>query len=197
MEHVILQPQFAEKVAALYARMEKAYDIVATQLGFSCAGCADNCCDSYFLHHTYLEWAYMWEGLNALPEARRKQILERAAEYAATAERALARGERPVAMCPLNEAGRCSLYGHRLMICRLHGVPSSLTLPDDRRKTFPGCPRCQELTRGRSAVPTVERTSLLRDLALLEQELLGESRGELPRVKKTIADLILLGSPRL
>ena len=197
MERIFLPSDIAGKTAALYGRMEAAYDIVARQLDFSCVGCADNCCDSYFQHHTYLEWAYLWEGLSALPEGRRRQILERAAEYAAASEEALARGEQPVVMCPLNEAGRCSLYAHRLMICRLHGVPSSLTLPNGQGKTFPGCPRCQELTRGRSAVPTVERTSLLRELALLEQELLGKQRGLLPRVKKTIADMIMLGPPRI
>lgn len=192
-----LAPTMATRIADLYRRMEQAYDIVARQLDFTCDGCPDNCCDSYFQHHTYLEWAYLWEGLKALPEARRKLILERAADYAAKCEEALANGERPVVMCPLNEEGRCALYAHRLMICRLHGVPSSLTLPNGQGKTFPGCPRCQELTRGKVAVPTVERTPLLRELAMLEQELLGPQRGVLPKVKKTIADMIILGPPQL
>jgi cell division protein YceG involved in septum cleavage len=47
---------------------------------------------------------------------------------------ALAREERPQLMCPLNEEGRCSLYLHRLMICRMHGVPSSLTFPNGQTK---------------------------------------------------------------
>lgn len=192
-----LAPELAEKIAALYARMEQAYDIVAQQLDFSCAGCTDNCCDSYFLHHTYVEWAYLWQGLNALPEARRRLLLERAAGYAAACHEALARDERPQAMCPLNEEGRCSLYQHRLMICRLHGVPSSLTFPNGRVEKFPGCFRCQEIVAGRAAVPTVERAPLLRELAALERELLGEQQASMPRVKKTIADMILLGPPRL
>ena len=192
-----LPPTLATRIADLYGRMERAYDIVARQLDFTCDGCPDNCCDSYFQHHTYIEWAYLWEGLAALPEARRKLILERAADYAAKCEEALAKGERPVAMCPLNEEGRCTLYAHRLMICRMHGVPSSLTFPNGQGKTFPGCPRCQELTRGKAAVPTVERTPLLRELAMLEQELLGKEAGVMPKVKKTIADMIILGPPQL
>lgn len=191
-----LGPAVAARVADLYSRMEQAYDIVAQQIDFTCEGCPDNCCDSYFQHHTYLEWAYLWEGIKALPEARRKILLERAADYAAQCEEALGKGERPLVMCPLNEEGRCTLYGHRLMICRMHGVPSSLTLPNGQAKTFPGCSRCQELTRGRAAVPTVERTPLLRELAMLEQELLGDQRGLLPKVKKTIADMIILGPPQ-
>ncbi|MBU1405489.1 MAG: hypothetical protein KKE83_09080 [Proteobacteria bacterium] len=197
MEASILQPELAAKIADLYDRMEKAYDIVARQLDFTCTGCADNCCDSYFQHHTYVEWAYLWQGLMELDPARRKEIESRAAEYAAACERALARGERPQVMCPLNEAGRCGLYLHRLMICRMHGVPSSLTFPNGKVQRFPGCFRCQEIVGERQAVPTVERAPLFRGLAALEQEFLGPLQGELPKVKKTIADMILLGPPRL
>jgi len=195
MEKTILQPEIASKIAALYNRMEKAYDIVAGQLEFSCSGCPDNCCDSYFLHHTYIEWAYLWEGVRALPEEQRTLLVNRAADYATASEEALAEGERPSAMCPLNDNGICSLYRHRLMICRLHGVPSSLTFPNGMTKKFPGCFRCQELVDGRPAVPTVERASLLRELAGLEAELLGDRRQSLPKVKKTIADMLILGPP--
>lgn len=197
MEPSILQPELAAQIADLYDRMEKAYDIVASQLDFACDGCPDNCCDSYFQHHTYVEWAYLWVGLMELEPARRKGMENRAAEYAAACEAALARGERPQVMCPLNEAGRCGLYRHRLMICRMHGVPSSLTFPNGKTQKFPGCFRCQELVAGRPAAPTVERASLFRELVALEQELLGENQGVLPKVKKTIADMILLGPPRL
>jgi len=197
METSILQPHFAAKIADLYTRMEKAYDIVARQLDFTCQGCPDNCCDSYFLHHTYVEWGYLWVGLMELTPAQRKGMENRAAEYAAACERALARDERPQAMCPLNEGGRCALYRHRLMICRMHGVPSSLAFPNGQSKKFPGCFRCQEIVGNRQAVPTVERGSLFRGLVALEQELLGEQQGQMPKVKKSIADMILLGPPRL
>ncbi len=197
MEASILQPQLAAKIADLYDRMEKAYDIVARQLDFTCDGCPDNCCDSYFQHHTYVEWAYLWQGLAGLDPARRKGIENRAAEYVAACERALARGERPQLMCPLNEEGRCGLYRHRLMICRMHGVPSSLTFPNGQSKKFPGCFRCQEIVGDRQATPAVERAPLFRELVALEQELLGAQQGQLPKVNKTIAEMILLGPPRL
>ena len=197
MEALILQPQFAAKIADLYTRMEKAYDLVAQQLDFTCQGCPDNCCDSYFLHHTYVEWAYLWVGLMKLDPARRKGIEKRAAEYAAACEAALGRDERPQVMCPLNEEGRCTLYAHRLMICRMHGVPSSLAFPNGQTKKFPGCFRCQELVAGRQAVPCVERAPLFRELVALEQELLGKQQDQLPKLKKTIADLILMGPPEL
>lgn len=197
MEDSILQPELAAKIAELYSRMEQAYDLVAQQLDFTCQGCPDNCCDSYFQHHTYAEWAYLWVGLLALEPERRAAIESRAADYAAACEKALARGERPQLMCPLNEKGRCSLYLHRLMICRMHGVPSSLTFPNGKVQKFPGCFRCQEIVGDRQAVPTVERASLFRELVALEQELLGEKQGQLPKLKKTIAEMILAGPPRL
>lgn len=197
MEALILQPQFAVKIADLYTRMEKAYDLVAQQLDFTCQGCPDNCCDSYFQHHTYVEWGYLWVGIRALPAERRQALENRAASYAAACEAALGRDERPQVMCPLNEEGRCTLYAHRLMICRMHGVPSSLAFPNGQTKKFPGCFRCQKLVVGRQAVPCVERAPLFRELVALEQELLGEQQGQRPKLKKTIADLILLGPPEL
>ena len=197
MEAPILQPELAAKIADLYSRMEQAYDLVARQLDFTCDGCPDNCCDSYFLHHTYVEWGYLWVGLMELAPERRKSIENRAADYAAACEKALARNERPQVMCPLNEEGRCGLYLHRLMICRMHGVPSSLTFPNGQSKKFPGCFRCQEIVGDRQAVSMVERAPLFRELVALEQELLGAQHGRLPKVNKTIADMILLGPPRL
>lgn len=182
----------AARLAALYRRMAEAYDLVARQLDFSCADCPDNCCDSYFLHHTRIEWAWLWQGLRALPPAQLAAIRERAEAYQEQAAAALAAEQRPAVMCPLNEEGRCTVYEHRLMICRLHGVPSSLTFPNGRVEKFPGCFRCQELVADRGATPTVERASLLRELAALEQEFCGGVR---MRVKKSIAEMILAGPP--
>lgn len=197
-DELALPPELAVKITALYRRMEKAYDLVARQLDFSCAGCPDNCCDSYFLHHTMIEWAWLRQGLRELPPARQQIIRERAAAYRREADKSLAAGRQPAVMCPLNEEGRCILYAHRLMICRLHGVPSSLSFPNGRVQRFPGCFRCQELVAGRKGVPTVERASLLRELAALERELAagqGWAPAERPKVKKTIADMILAACP--
>jgi len=184
-----LAPELAASLADLYRRMEAAYDIVARQLDFSCRGCTDNCCDSYFLHHTKIEWAYLREGLGRLSAEEQAQIRRRAHAYRLGAQKALAAGERPALNCPLlREDGLCGLYHYRLMICRMHGVPSSLTFPNGRVQRFPGCFRCQELTAGRSATPTVERAPLLRELARLEQSFAPVGQ---PRIKMTIADMIL------
>jgi hypothetical protein len=195
MNSVILPAAISERMARLYHDMEGAYDKLAHSLHFSCAGCPDNCCDSYFQHHTYVEWAYLWEGLLALEEKDRETFVARAAEYVRQSERLLARGERPQLMCPLNEEGLCAIYPHRLMICRLHGVPSAMTRPDGKKLEFPGCFRCQELVGGRAHVPHLDRTAMYQELVAIEMAWLGPQRRVLPKVRMTIADMLVKGPP--
>ena len=194
---IILQPEFVGRVAALYRDMEAAYDQTAEALEFSCAGCPDNCCDSYFLHHTYTEWAYLWHGLRDLEESRLQATIARAAAWVAQSETAQAQGERPLIMCPLNVEGRCSMYPYRLMICRLHGVPATFRRPDGRKLDFPGCFRCQEHVAAGNYSAPLERTRFFRRLVDLEIELLGPGRMSAPKVKMSIARMIVEGAPAL
>ena len=198
MPVVQLDQQTSQRLADLYKRMEEAYDQVAQALDFTCQDCPDNCCDSYFLHHTYIEWVYLWEGLKELPKDRLQEIVARSKDYIQATETALAQGKRPMVMCPLNEAGLCGLYKHRLMICRMHGVPSLLRRPDGQEMRFPGCFRCQELVEGKSEeIPAVDRTKLYLELIELEQHLTNNLHHILPRVKKSIAQMIIEGPPEL
>lgn len=183
------------RLEALYARMQREYDAVAAPLGFTCAGCPQNCCVSFFQHHTYVEWAFLWKGLEALPAPRREALLARARDYVDQARAALDRGETPSAMCPLNEEGRCGLYSHRLMICRLHGVAHVLAAPGRPVQSFPGCWRHQELARDAGHAPVMDRTPLYRELAALERDLLGPRAGRLPRVDLTLAEMLVQGPP--
>ncbi len=196
---LILQPDLGDELAELYRLMEEAYDEVAQQLGHGCEGCPDNCCDSFFTHHTYIEWAYLWHGLAALDDGRRRDIIAAAAACRQHYRKAVQRDERPRVMCPLNRGGRCELYQYRLMVCRTHGVPATMTRPDGKVFHFPGCFRCQELVASRQvqspAIPIMERTALLHRLALLEKRFVQQARGRLPRLKMTIADMIVSGPP--
>ncbi len=195
MNSEILPADISRRIAALYSEMEKAYDELAQGLHFSCAGCPDNCCDSYFQHHTYAEWAYLWEGLQALAEDSRERFIEKAKEYVIQSNAMLDRDERPNLMCPLNEDGLCALYPHRLMICRLHGVPSAMTMPDGKRMEFPGCFRCQEIVAGREDIPHLDRTKMYQTLVGIEMEWLGPKRRILPKVRMTLAEMIVKGPP--
>jgi hypothetical protein len=193
MSTPLLHDDISRRLALLYEEIEHQYDVVARQLDFGCAGCPDNCCDSYFLHHTYSEWAYLWQGLEALAPAKRQAFVARSQAYVAQSREALALGERPQLMCPLNDNGLCGLYQHRLLICRLHGVPAAMTRPDGKQLLFPGCFRCQEITGDRSDVPRMDRTRIFQDVVQLEMAWLGDKRPSLPKVKMTIAEMIVQG----
>jgi len=186
------------RLQALYGRMDQAYVNAGQGLGFTCKDCSDNCCTSFFQHHTYVEWAFLWKGLEALPAQRREAYLARAHEVVRQYREAIERGERPRVMCPLNDAGLCGVYEHRLMICRLHGTANSLSRPDGRRAVFPGCFRYQEAVGALPSPPQgLDRTPLYRDLAALEVDFLGGRRDRLPKVDLTLAEMLVYGPPNV
>ncbi len=195
-----LPPELTQEMEAIYTAMANGYETVATAIGLTCDNCPDNCCDSYFLHYTYCEWAYLWQGLQQLDSARLEEIRRRARSNVESSRLALAEDTRPQIMCPLNEGGRCQLYHHRLMICRSHGVPATLTSPNGRRQRFPGCFRCQEMVEERYSqaelAPAMERTELFRRLVLVEQRLLGAGRPHYAKIRLTIAEMIVQGPPQ-
>lgn len=202
MKEILLAPAMSRELADIYAAMERQYETVAGKIGLTCSGCPSNCCDSYFLHYTYAEWAYLWEGLRALDDDTIDLIMTRSQEYVQESGKSLARGDRPQLKCPLlNVDGLCSLYSNRLMICRLHGIPAAMTRPDGQTLKFPGCFRCQEIIHEKyqqeEDVPYMNRTELLGKIAALESELLGGKRHLFPKVKKTIAEMIANGPPRV
>ena len=181
------------RLDALYAKMGQAYAKAAPE-SFTCEGCQQNCCVSYFQHHTHIEWYYLWEGLNALAKEKRDEYAARSRENVDRTREALARGEIPRVMCPVNEDGQCGLYEHRMMICRMYGVPNIL-LSRAGLKQFPGCPKAMELVIGRE-YDRVDRTPLYRELAQLEMEFLGSRRNQVPKVDMTLAEMILAGPPK-
>lgn len=198
MNELTLPEPLIRRLVSIYRALEEDYDEVARQLRFSCAGCPDNCCDSYFLHHTHVEWVYLWRGLRQLSEQRQREILDRAADVVRVCREELALERRPVVMCPLNEDGLCVLYPYRLLVCRTHGVPAVMTRPDGRRLSFPGCFRCQEIVRagGRAGVvPFVDRTERLRQLVMVENQLLQALPRPRPRIGMTIAEMLVAGPP--
>lgn len=202
MKEITLSPQLTTEIEAIYQAMQEGYEQVATEVSLTCADCPDNCCDSYFLHHTYSEWAYLWQGLRQLESEELARITERSREYVAQCAKSLAQGTAPQIMCPLlNDKGLCSLYQHRMLVCRMHGIPATLTRPDGHAMRFPGCFRCQEIVKEKytpaSDAPAMNRTRLFRQLATLESRLLEDRRHLYPRVKKTIAEMIVEGPPTI
>ncbi|WP_045212104.1 hypothetical protein [Desulfonatronovibrio magnus] len=186
-----------KRLETLYQQMENSYSQVAADIGFSCKGCPDNCCTSFFQHHTRVEWAYFIRGLNQCQDEMRQKIISRAQDYVQQAKQETALGRTPNIMCPVNEDGLCVLYSHRLMICRMHGVPTVHVRPDGRRLEFPGCFRAQESIEGMSDYPRTDRTRFYMELAVLEQGFVGPKISSLPRVNLTLAEMIVAGPPRM
>jgi Fe-S-cluster containining protein len=201
MKEVALSERLSEEIRKIYKAMESEYDEVARALNFSCNACPDNCCDSYFLHHTYTEWAYLWKGFRELDKARQQELMARSQQYLLECAKAETKGERPQVMCPLIDDGHCTLYTHRLMVCRTHGVPASMRRPDGQTLSFPGCFRCQTIVKKKfvhdSQAPHVERTQLLQRLVAVERELMGEKLHLYPRVKLSIAQMLVNGPPAI
>jgi hypothetical protein len=199
MKEITLPPQLSKEIAEIYQVMQEEYDRLAEEVELTCQGCPDNCCDSYFLHHTYSEWAYLWQGIRQLDDQSIERIVARAKDYIEQSAQPLAEGKHPQIMCPLNDNGLCSLYHHRMLVCRMHGIPAALTRPDGQSMRFPGCFRCQEVVKEKYVrekdAPAMDRTLLFRRLAALESRLMGERRHLYARVKKTIADMIVEGPP--
>lgn len=189
------------RLATLYSNMEAAYDASAHAAGLSCQGCTENCCTSYFQHHTYIEWLYLWRGMMSLPEDVRERYIERAHEVVAKSRDMLAHGQSPRVMCPLNDDGLCGLYKYRLMICRMHGTRNIISLPDGRKQIFVGCVRYHDCVKDKSSeeldAMSLDRTPFYRELATLEMEHLGAKLRSLPRVDLTLAEMLVKGAPRL
>jgi Fe-S-cluster containining protein len=199
MKEIMLSPQLSKEIGEIYGVMQEEYDPLAQEIGLTCQGCPDNCCDSYFFHYTYSEWAYLWQGIRRLDDQAIERVVTRAKEYIEQGAQSLAQGKHPQIMCPLHDNGLCSLYQHRMLVCRMHGIPAVLTRPDGQHMRFPGCFRCQDIVKEKYAeetdAPAMDRSLLFRRLAALESRLMSERRNTYPKIRKTIAEMIVQGPP--
>lgn len=184
---------FREPLADVFATMDDAYREVAEAHGFQCRGCEDNCCRTRFYHHTLAEAAYLFQGVAALAPAAAEAMRQRAGGVAAALAAADADGTAFDMMCPANVAGRCVLYAHRPMICRLHGLPSVMIRPDGAALEGAGCAdfhRCH----GAGGHPRLDRTPHYRKMAQLEQQVRRAADFN-QRLKLSVADMILAFPP--
>lgn len=174
----------------LYGRMGKAYESAALGYNFSCNGCAESCCEERFYHHTLSEFLYLLRGLQTLDEGTRKEIFARAREVAELYRMHDMEGQARRIMCPLNKDGHCSFYDHRLMICRLHGVPYNMRRPDGTETQGSGCHRVDwDMSSEKSSDRMLDRTDLYRELSGIEIEL-RQKLGFGHRINMTIAEMI-------
>jgi hypothetical protein len=176
------------ELAGLFERMDEAYGRAGGAHGFVCCGCEENCCRTRFHHYTLCEYLYLRKGFSRLVESDRQRIAVKASRVMEAAAEADDQGRPAVAMCPLNENERCVLYAYRPMICRLHGIPHRLTLPDGRQQVGPGCADFDRQC-GPADNVFLDRTPLYAGLADLEQRARRQSAFK-GKLRMTIAQIL-------
>lgn len=185
-------PEFRAALHSLFAEMDAAYEKAAADAGFVCRGCEDNCCMTWFHHHTLAEVLALCEGLRAMPENSRSLAVQKARDVLLS-RKAHNDADGPFrAWCPLSSGGRCIAYAHRPMICRLHGLAWKMTLPYGVVQQGPGC----EVFGRRPPVakePALDRTPFYRRLAAIEKDL-RQALSFSGRIRLSIAEIIALSA---
>ena len=184
---------FLEKLENLFLSMNEKYDEAASYYDFHCHGCDENCCMTLFHHHTYLEFFYLKEGFDILSSELKKLIYERARENCRNKRESDQKTVPARTMCPANFEGKCVVYYHRPMICRLHGIPSEWSFPYktgvNRTVISSGC---EEFTRQcrKKDYFKFDRTPFYHQMSRLENQL-KENFGFKQKIKKTVAEIIV------
>ncbi len=182
-------PDWFDRIAADYARMDAAYDTAAAHVGFTCSGCEDNCCRTRFRHHTLIEYAYLRQGFEGLGAGHRRRVGADARRYLKALQEAESQGNPFRHWCPLNHDGRCILYPYRPMICRLHGLPHILHHPVRGMIQGTGCHVFEQACR-RLAPRLLDRTGIYQRLAGLERAV-RQATGFSAPLGMTVAEMIL------
>jgi len=184
-----LYTPFLERLKIIYNAMDKKYNEAAIYYGFTCKGCADNCCRTRFYHHTLLEYLYLLQGYHTLSGERQKKINRRAFKVCKKTEEADTKAISVRVMCPVNLDGLCTLYAYRPMICRLHGIPHELHRPGQNLLYSPGCEDFRKQS-GEKEYFAFNRTRYYFKMAQLEKEL-KLTLGITKKIKLTVAQMLI------
>lgn len=176
-------------IKSLYEKMQSAYASVANHYDFTCQGCTENCCTQRFFHYTWAEHLYLLEGMRNADKELAGEIVLRARGVVS----AYAKEEDPLApeplMCPVNFDGLCSLYEHRPMICRMHGLPHRVRNPQGHESREGGCGRFEAM--GIKVDWRVNRSPHYTALARIESQLRKE-RMLTGNLRLTTAEMIIM-----
>jgi len=178
---------FFERMAILYNAIDDTYEEAAGHYNFRCSGCEDSCCMTHFYHHTHIEFFYIIKGFRALPLDLKHDILSRVRAVQEKKEKDDIKIESSRLMCPLNINGKCVIYKHRPMICRMHGIPHELKRPGTPVRYGQGCDVFMERRVNENYIP-FDRTPFYFKMARLEDDMKRENNLD-GKFKKTIFEM--------
>lgn len=192
---------FFDKLRSLFTEMDDKYAEAANFYEFHCRGCRNNCCESLFHHHTYLEFFYLKKGFGALSAQVRDNVLKRAQKVVQETRGIRGKNSRVRIMCPLNIDGLCILYRYRPMICRLHGIPSELKILSQnascpgKKNISAGCETFYKQCGHKSYYP-FDRAPFYMKMSQLEKEL-KETFAFHKKLKMTVAEILITAPDEL
>lgn len=174
----------------LYQEMDSAYSALANQAGFSCTGCdGAKCCTVDLMLHTFIEKLYLRRGFNVLEPSLQLEVLGRCKTVLRAKQEDPYGYAYRTAVCVLNFDGRCRLYEHRPMICRLSGVPHFIRKPDGQKVLGPACERFRaEVASDMPDDAELDRTDFYRRLAEIEIQMVRELGQR--TVSRTVAETL-------
>ena len=172
--------------------MDKAFDKAASHYGFQCNGCEDNCCKSFFYHHTFIEKDFLLSKANDFAHDK-KVALKKSAELYLNSVFSENNKKEKRPLCPLNKEGLCILYNQRPMICRLHGIPHHLNIPGREIQENPGCDAGTSFFNA-TTYYSFDRIPYYKEMTEIEieyRETFSKSNVKSGKIKQTIAHMLL------
>lgn len=177
------------RLGVLFRDMDDAYSKISQAHGFQCQGCEENCCETWFFHHTLCEFLYIARGCRSLSAEQLEEARRRSADILATVRRGGGTLDDYKVMCPLNFNGKCALYEYRPMICRLHGVRHQLVLPNGVTNSGPGCKAFEKLAEAGGNDAVLDRSPFYRELSSIERDM-RTATGFGNKIKLTVAEML-------
>lgn len=160
----------------LYCRIDRVYGTVADRVGLTCAACDGvRCCTVDLTLHTSVEMHCLKLGYSALEPSLRAEVLQRCRTIIAAKDDDPWGEPYRNAVCALNFDGKCVLYSHRPMICRLAGIPHVIVRPDGNRIESGGCSHYQTHIGPLHPSERIDRTEFYRIMAQFEMATVQET----------------------
>ena len=96
-----------DRLKSVFTDMDRQYSRVALHYNFDCNACTDNCCQTRFYHHTYIEFLLVQQGFKTLSPGLQAELESRALSVIQRTAELDKMGKQVRLLCPLNSADVC------------------------------------------------------------------------------------------